>query len=161
MKKYFWLCALVVVAIVAAFMSAAMTPAEPTQAVGTPVLFTELARGDHSDVSRRANFLITSSSELSQLWKMIDSQSEKPTIDFTKNTVVALFMGTKPTGGYSIEVTRVSDGEKRTVSALLKTPGGSCIVDQVVTNPYQIVSVPITTLAFGHTDEASTISCLQ
>jgi hypothetical protein len=53
---------------------------------------------------------------------------------------IAVFMGEKPTGGYSIEVTDVSDSEGRT-GVLVKEvePKKGDVVTQVLTQPYTII----------------------
>ncbi|MFM2330723.1 MAG: hypothetical protein RLZZ26_230 [Candidatus Parcubacteria bacterium] len=163
MKKYFLLCALVVVAIVGAFISHAVTPAAslPAAVNGVSVPFTELAHGDRSDVTRRANFLITSSEELSLLWKMVNTSSAKPAVDFTTDMVIAVFAGTEPTLGYSISVANVSDADRRVVAVTVSKPGGSCVEGDTVTTPYQIIVLPKTALPFTHVDRVTTVSCLQ
>lgn len=60
--------------------------------------------------------------------------------DKTGYIYIAVFMGEKPTGGYSIEVTDVSDSEGRT-GVLVKEvePKKVDIVTQVLTQPYTII----------------------
>ncbi len=131
----------------------------PTPAVAVP--FTEIAHGTQSTVKKRTNYLITSSSELSQLWKMVDATGQKPTIDFTQNDVIAIFAGTEPTAGYTIATAKVEDSATRDVSVTLTKPGVSCIPAQSLTAPYQIVVFVKTTLPLTHEDQTMTVSCLQ
>jgi hypothetical protein len=128
---------------------------------GTPVSFRELARGSRSEVSERTNYLITSTDQLRALWRIIDAPGQTPTIDFTKSDVVAVFTGDQPTVGYEIQVAAVADAQSRMVVVAVTRPGASCLVGEAVTNPYQVIELPKTTLPLGHKDEQRVNSCLQ
>jgi hypothetical protein len=92
---------------------------------------------------------------------MIDASAARPDIDFSKDVVIAVFMGAEPTLGYSIAVASVEDGDNRAVAVTLTRPGGSCVLDKSVTQPYQIIVLPKTSLAFAHKDQVRTVGCLQ
>jgi hypothetical protein len=132
-----------------------------TQTTAISVPFTQLAQGSQSTVTGRANYLITSTTQLSDLWNMIDAQGETPTIDFNTHDVIAVFAGKEPTAGYTIAVSTVSDSTVRQVLVTLNSPGPSCLLAQSVTEPYQIIVLPKTTLPLTHTDIATTTGCLQ
>jgi hypothetical protein len=68
-------------------------------------------------------------------------------IDLREHTVIAIFMGYRPTAGYSVEVIDIKEeNQKMIITANLKQPGKNCINLQVTTNPYQIVSIKKTNL---------------
>lgn len=128
----------------------------------TDVSFIPLVSGTQSTISKRANYVIRSDGELRELWKMLDAGGMPPVIDFSKNIVVAVFVGQESTGGYSISVSRVADSASaRTVSITLTKPGGSCILPQVLTAPYQIVELASTSLPLSHINIVTTTSCIQ
>ena len=116
-----------------------------TSVAAASVPFTKLAQGTQSTVSERTNYLITSTSELEQLWKMIGAKGSPPTIDFNKNSVAAIFAGT---------VSRVEDTDVRTVTVIEK----SCPLKDSTT-PYELIALPTTLLNFTHEDQA-TNNCL-
>lgn len=63
-------------------------------------------------------------------------------VDFKKYDVVAYFVGSKPTGGYSVElsgVDRTKDGA--TVKFRLMKPGKGSVVTQAFTSPFIIQAV--------------------
>jgi len=126
-----------------------------------PVVFTQIAHGAHSSVTRRTNYIVTSSSELTELWKMIEVEGQPPAIDFATHEVIAVFAGKEPTAGYDIKVSQVEDSASRKVTVLLTKPGGSCLLAQSVTNPYQVIVVPKTALDLTHEDLLTTVGCLQ
>jgi N-acetylmuramic acid 6-phosphate (MurNAc-6-P) etherase len=126
------------------------------------VPFTELVSGTKSSVNQRVNYLITSQDELLELWNMIDASGAPPTVDFTKDVVLALFAGEEPTNGFSISVSKIEDSASaRQVIIELSQPGGSCVLAQSTTSPYEIVETSLTSLPLTHEDEATTTSCLE
>ncbi|MBI5405890.1 protease complex subunit PrcB family protein [Candidatus Kaiserbacteria bacterium] len=169
MRKEFviWIgTALAIVLIGAVFFvrGTRVTPSDDGPYNLTPLVtvpFSELAHGSQSTVTRRTNYLITSPDQLRELWKMIDTAGQTPTVDFAQNDVIAVFAGTKPTVGYAIAVTEVADEEIRTVTLTLTEPGGSCLLAQSLTAPYQVIVVAKTTLPLTHADTTATVSCLR
>jgi len=68
-----------------------------------------------------------------------------PEIDFETSTVVAVSMGTKPTGGHSVDIldeAAVRDGGSLTIPVLWREPPENALVPQIVTRPCIVVSVP-------------------
>ena len=123
------------------------------------VPFTKLVQGMQSSVPTRTNYLITSASELEKLWKMIDAKGNPPTVDFTKNAIVAVFAGQKPTAGYAIAVAAVQDTDVRTVAVVLSEPKSTCAEKRTAVTPYELVTFPKTSLPLAHKDHATTTPC--
>ncbi|MFH1178208.1 MAG: protease complex subunit PrcB family protein, partial [bacterium] len=139
--------------------NAPSTPSSMAESRSVAVPFTKLAQGKKSTIVERVNYLITSPSELNELWKMIDATSTPPKIDFKKDAVIAVFAGKEPTTGYAISITEIEDADARTVSITLAKPSDSCMFAQVITAPYEIVTVPATKLPLTHEDIATTTNC--
>ena len=135
-----------------------------SQSAGAPesvsIPFTVIASGDRSRVKDRKNFIITSESELQQLWKLVDGVGAVPTIDFAHNQVAAVFAGEVATAGYSVAVTKIADANKRVVTVTIVAPGSNCMLAEVQTAPYQIIELPKTELPMAHADIASTSNCI-
>lgn len=144
-----------------AYVNEGGTANSPAPAQGTPVLFTTLASGSQSTVTDRVNYLITTDAELGSLWALLRDSIQRPTVDFSKYDVLAVFAGTVPTAGYSIAITKISDTDHREVTIELDTPGVSCLAADTRSNPYEIIQVPKTDLPLTHTDVSQTISCLR
>lgn len=115
--------------------------------VGAPRAdFEELAKGSYSEY--RTNGFRAEVAENQVEWDALwvkhegDSRSEPPAVDFESQFVVALFMGKKMTGGYSIRVVDVpfADG-KHHVGYATGRPGKDCMTAQAVTYPFHIVAV--------------------
>lgn len=138
---------------------ATQTPAPQTQPAAALVPFTPLRSGSHSSVADRANYLITSASQLAQLWKLINATGTPPAIDFGSYDIAAVFAGQKPTTGYAITVSKIEDALKRTVIVDLVRPGPNCTVGQSLTSPYQLVKLPETSLPVTHEDKDTVRNC--
>lgn len=123
------------------------------------VPFTKLVQGTQSTIEKRVNYFITSTTQLSELWKMIDAAGTPPKVDFKKDAVIAVFAGRQPTTGYAIEVSKVLDSSSRMVSITLAKPDGACAPTQSSSSPYEIVAVPVTSLPLAHQDIVTSVNC--
>ena len=130
-----------------------------TSLVTATVPFTEIAKGSQSAVERRVNYLITSSSQFNELWGVVTATGTPPKIDFKTHSVIAVFAGQKPTAGYAIAVAKIEDASARMVSITLAKPSDDCMLAQSITTPYQLISVPATSLSLAHEDISVTTTC--
>ncbi len=100
-------------------------------------------KGAHSNVDDRLTTSARTEKEWATLWKKHNFDRPIPRVDFSKEMVVAVFMGSRPTAGFSVEIVAAAErGEKFVVGyrETLPAPGG--ISAQVLTAPYHIVAVP-------------------
>ncbi|HVY55286.1 MAG TPA: protease complex subunit PrcB family protein [Thermodesulfobacteriota bacterium] len=129
---------------------------------GTLVPAELLVAGAQSSVTDRVNYLITSSAEFGELWSLIQATGTMPAVDFSTHSVLAVFAGQEPTAGYAIGVSKVEDtSDGRKVTIALSKPGSDCVTAAVITTPFELVSVPKTTLPLSHEDAVATTSCTQ
>lgn len=89
--------------------------------------------------------VMRSNTEWAAFWSSIKTNLSPPpplpAVDFSSDAVIAVFDVVRPTGGYSITVTKVmgrADGY--TIEAVQQSPGTSCQVSQIIEQPYQIVT---------------------
>ena len=95
-------------------------------------------------VSFIAIFLMTlqAPAPIRTLDKGLDSNT-RPAVDFSKEFVVAVFLGSRPTAGFSVEIVGTRDDGAGLVVQYRETrPPAGAIVAQVLTMPYHIVAVP-------------------
>jgi len=123
------------------------------------VPFDEIAQGSKSTITKRVNYIVTSSDQMDKLWKMLDAKGAPPSVDFTVESVIAVFAGQKPTAGYSIRVFTIEDANTRLVSVALAKPDKNCAVAQSITTPYQLVKVSASSLLLAHEDTSTTADC--
>jgi hypothetical protein len=125
----------------------------------TPTLLKEGTNA--TGMSDRANYRITDNDELNQLWSYLDNTpGSAPSVDFSKDEVLAIFDGTHTTGGYNIQVSSITDANgTRTVHVSRIAPGANCFTTDSITSPYEIIAVPKSTLNLTHIDTSVTQNC--
>jgi hypothetical protein len=108
--------------------------------------FETIERGLQSGVHTSKAVVILGQTAWKRLWmvhkKTGASDATPPAVDFSKEMVIAVFLGERPTGGFSVRVTEISIPESAgglSVSVEEVKPGKRCIVPMVITYPYQIV----------------------
>ncbi|MBD2526672.1 protease complex subunit PrcB family protein [Nostoc sp. FACHB-133] len=117
------------------------------------VNFRTIARGADSGYRTASQLVIDNPEEWASVWQQHASNiippPPVPGVDFTDNQVVAVFMGEKRTGGYSVEILTVEtkSSEKENLASLVITvayhqPKPGEIVPEVITHPYQIITIP-------------------
>ncbi len=63
-------------------------------------------------------------------------------VDFTRQRVVALTMGSQPAGGYAVGVSKVEEyADKVVITVELRSPGIGCINTQAISNPYEFAQI--------------------
>lgn len=88
---------------------------------------------------------VTNSSNFSVLWtEHKGSTNGMPSVDFSTHSVLAVYAGEKPTGGFGATITSVTRLNKvLTVNYRFTAPGPDDIVTQIITRPTHIVSIPL------------------
>jgi hypothetical protein len=93
------------------------------------------------DDARRAT--ARSAVEWEKLWRMHAGERKLPVVDFGKEIVVAVFLGSRPTAGFAVEIVDArADGAALVVHYRETRPAAGGITAQVLTSPYHIVAVP-------------------
>ncbi len=112
------------------------------------LLWDVLASGNQAVTGESPQFVIAANqSQLLNLWNQAYGNRltppPLPDIDFRRETVVAMFMGTKPTGGYGLDVRGVSlDGSELYVDISTIVPKPGAITTQALTSPWVMLRIP-------------------
>ncbi len=94
--------------------------------------------------SREALVRIASDAEtFRRLWQSHVGGAQLPAVDFARESVVFLLLGSRSTGGFDITPggVTVSEGMAK-VDAPVTAPGKDSIVTMALTYPYAVVAVP-------------------
>lgn len=122
---------------VAALLSAVCCAA----ATADPVPFKTLDRGQQSYIEDAREVVARTAAEWTALWKQHAPERRPPGVDFTRSMVIGVFVGSRPTGGHSVEITRIErEGAELVVTYREKRPNPSDMVTQVITMPYDLVT---------------------
>lgn len=106
------------------------------------IAFEVLKQETYGGRETESHQVIYNQAQLNDLYKEL-GWTNVPNVDFTKNNVVALFMGQKNSGGYSISVRKVSvDGD--TTIVYIKTTKPDGMTTMALTAPYSITVIPKT-----------------
>ena len=102
-----------------------------------------IARDNMSGVDLPRQAVARTESEWSALWQQHAGAKPLPKVDFTKRTVIAVFLGSRPSAGFSAEVAATrQEGNTLIVEWREVRPGGDSMVAQVITSPALLVSIP-------------------
>jgi hypothetical protein len=66
-----------------------------------------------------------------------------PTVDFSKDMVIAAVMPLQRSGGYRVQIERVTEYADRIEAEVVEhSPGPDCFTTSVITRPFDVVQVP-------------------
>jgi hypothetical protein len=110
---------------------------------GTPVKFTTIDRGQQSNIDEPRQAVVRTAAEWTAIWKQHAGERAQPKVDFNAATVIGVFLGSRPTGGFELEITAIDvEGPDAVVTWREVRPERGAILSQVLTMPYHIVSIP-------------------
>ena len=102
-----------------------------------------LDKGISSRVDVAGQAAVRSDAEWSTLWSQHAGERARPAVDFSKEMVLAVFLGTRSTAGYSVEIVGArEEGGALVVSYRESRPPSGSVTAQVLTSPYHLVAVP-------------------
>ena len=112
------------------------------QAAPSPSSVETVARGE-SGVEEARQAVARTAVEWAALWREHAGSTPLPKIDFSKRMVVAVFLGTRPSAGYAVEITGTrADGAGLVVLWTERRPESGMVAAQILTSPGHIVTVP-------------------
>lgn len=106
------------------------------------ITFATIAQGSDSQIVTPRHVVVRTQNEWQTLWKE-HSGEPPPTVDFSRSIVVGVFVGSRPTAGYQVDIATVkSDGGLAVVEYRERRPAPGTLVAQVLTSPFHLVSLP-------------------
>lgn len=94
-------------------------------------------------VGESRRLVIRDANAWDQFWSEL-GVGERPQVDFTRDVVVAVAAGQRPTGGHEIAIDRVTESNgELTVEVVERTPGPNCMTTASLTQPADIVTIPV------------------
>ena len=102
-----------------------------------------LDRGTHSNVDGPRQVVVRTAADWGALWKQHAGERPMPAVDFAKEAVAAVFLGTRPTGGFGVELVGAGEMAGAFVLQYRETkPAPDAITAQVITSPFLLVAMP-------------------
>lgn len=115
----------------------------------TDIVITHIAGGSYCGIEEPDNRIVTSADAWEEMWAEIHRGTrpvrEAPEIDFSRETVAGVFLGTRSTGGYSVEIIdAVKHNGTLKVIYKTKSPAPGDMVSMALTQPFHVVSFNVT-----------------
>lgn len=112
-----------------------------------PVVPRNLARGALSGVTEAKEEVIKTQAAWEKWWAKHSVQAPAaappPKVDFKREMVLAVTMGRRRTGGYSLEILGAETrGQRLRVTVRRQAPPPGAMVTQALTAPFHVVAVP-------------------
>lgn len=82
---------------------------------------------------------------------------ERPVVDFTKDMVVAVGLGDRPSGGYGVKAQLAMEHGRLVVTAVEHMPAEGCPAPAIITQPTHIVSVARAGMPMGDPEVRHTV----
>lgn len=106
----------------------------------------DIERGDQSNVDARRDVVVRTQKEWTVLWREHNFERPAPRVDFNKEMIVAVFLGSQPSAGHAVRIVEtVGSGGELVVRYRVDRPAAGGVAAQVLTFPYHIVAVPART----------------
>jgi hypothetical protein len=102
-----------------------------------------LDRGAQSGIEEARQVVVRTAAEWNALWKQHAPQRPVPAVDFGREVVAAVFLGSRPSGGFAVQIVGTAPQAGTLVVQYRETkPGADAIAAQVITSPFQLVALP-------------------
>ena len=103
-----------------------------------------IAKGDQSHIDAARQVLVRTPAEWAALWQQHAPDHPLPRVDFTREMVVGVFMGSRPNAGFSTAIVSTTATPSGTllVRYTEKIPAPGSITAQILTFPFHLVAIP-------------------
>jgi hypothetical protein len=102
-----------------------------------------LEKGDQSNIEDARQVVVRTESEWAALWQQHSPDRPRPRIDFSRESVIGIFMGSRPNAGFSTAVVSATEGGGALIVRYTETkPASGAVTAQVLTFPYHLVAIP-------------------
>jgi hypothetical protein len=133
--------------IIATLFAAAFTGATMAQVSPFAINWSTYKSGQLSQVQAYKTFTMRSQSDFANYWAASTGNAAKtaPTdIDWLKNEALAIHLGTRTTGGYSVSVRDIQmvRGDEYNVQVVEQVPKRGGMTTQMMTSPFTIILLP-------------------
>ena len=104
--------------------------------------FSTVAQGPMGHIMQPREVVIRTAEAWEKLWPANRPQRPRSAVDFSQSLIVGVFLGARPTAGYSVEIIRVHrQGDTAVVEYVERRPAPGLFVAQVVTSPFHLASL--------------------
>jgi hypothetical protein len=102
-----------------------------------------LDKGDQSNVDDARQIVARTAPEWATLWQQHSPDRPRPAVDFAREMVAGVFLGSRPSAGFAVDIVSVRDEHGALVVQYRETsPPPGAVTAQVITSAYSIVALP-------------------
>ena len=102
-----------------------------------------IEKGDQSTIDEAKRVLVRTDAEWTKLWQQHHPGAPRPAVDFSKEMVVGVFMGSRPNAGFSTTILSATAGNGALIVRYTeKVPAPGRVSAQILTFPYHLVAIP-------------------
>jgi hypothetical protein len=100
-------------------------------------------KGDQSNLDEAKRVLVRTDAEWTKLWQQHHPDAPRPAVDFSKEMIVGVFMGSRPNAGFSTTILSATAGNGALIVRYTeRVPSPGSISAQILTFPYHLVAIP-------------------
>jgi hypothetical protein len=145
--------------------SAAPATADSTQGYApygnsSDLAIRRIGQWTHTGISEARRLIIRDANAWAAFWSEL-GVGDRPSVDFSRDLVIAVAAGQRPSGGHEIAVTRVTENKgELQVEVVEISPGPNCMTTSSLTQPVDVVVVPgVTTRSWSFTERKEVRGC--
>jgi hypothetical protein len=102
-----------------------------------------IEKGDQSNIESAKQVLVRTEAELRQLWQQHAPDRPMPKVDFSREMVVGVFMGSRPNAGFSTAIVSATAANGALMVRYSENkPVAGSVSAQILTFPYHLVAIP-------------------
>jgi len=99
--------------------------------------------GQESQIEEPHQLTARTAEEWTKLWREHAGERARPSVDFARDMVAGVFLGSRPTAGFAVRIVSARVDHGALVVQYRETrPPADSITAQVITSPYQLVTLP-------------------
>lgn len=123
-------------------------PAYTPSADASSMQIRRIGQWTNSGIGEPRRLVIRDATNWQNFWSDLDAGGDRPAVDFTRETVIAVAAGGQRSGGYDIRVDHVELRDNILRIEVIETvPGPNCITTTGMTQPVDVVVVPAAGIA--------------
>jgi len=126
----------------------------------------QIDQGQYGDIVEGTQTVLRDEEAYASFWERLhadrSSVPERPPVDFDEEVVVAIVLGQRPSGGYSVAIDEVlanDAGGRIQVQFTETVPGDGCLATAALTSPYVLATVEAQEADFTFEGAEETRSC--
>jgi len=135
-----------VLIVVFSFAGSILVCGDTALQTGETITIQQEWKGYHCGYTEPSTLVIQTEDGWKEVWQRVHRlrlpRPELPQIDFQKEMIIAVFMGKRSSGGYDIEIVRITETrEEILVDVKEKEPPPGSLRTMALTQPYHIVVI--------------------